>query len=273
VTWRLIVDPPASGAWNMAVDEALLATHAEARGVPTLRIYGWRPAAVSLGRSQDAGHLLNAPYLREENIDLVRRPTGGLAVLHEHERTYSVVAGLGDAPFSRSVRDNYLEIASALQRALGQLGVEARVQTEAGQAVTASRRRTVGPICFELTSAHEITVEGRKLVGSAQLRLRRSFLQHGSLLCRGDAARLAAALGQRRVPRGFVGLQSVLGRSPATDELDAALVHGFEQHFGMRFERARLAEAERERAVRLYAWKYLSVAWTQAARCGVSAAR
>jgi len=266
VTWRLIVDPPAPGAWNMAVDEALLTSYAEGLGVPTLRLYGWRPTAVSLGRTQAAGQLLNAAYLRQENIDLVRRPTGGLAVLHEHERTYSVVAGFDDAPFSRSVRHNHMEISRALQRALGQIGVEARVHTGGGRSASASERRAASPACFELTSAQEITVGGRKLVGSAQLRLRQAFLQHGSLLCRAEPGRLAAALGRRRLPRGFVDLQSLLGRSPSPDELDTALVYGFERHFGVRFEPARLSDAERERAVRLYAWKYLSVAWTRAAQ-------
>jgi len=266
--WRLLVDAPAGGAWNMAVDEALLTSHVAGQSMPALRLYGWKPAAVSLGRSQDAARSHAGDFLRQEGIDLVRRPSGGLAVLHEHERTYSVITGFDTPPFSRSLRENYRQIAGALCRALELLGIETSVPEETAWARSGAACRASGPVCFERTSAHEITAEGHKLVGSAQLRRRNAFLQHGSILCRCEARRLAAALGQRREPGGFVDLERLLGHRPSSVELDRALVHGFEQQFGARLEPARLSSEERDRAVRLYTWKYLSAAWTYDGRLG-----
>jgi len=191
-----------------------------------------------------------------------------LAVLHEHERTYSVVTGFDTPPFSRSLRENYRRISRALRRALELLGIETSVPEDAPRTRPGSAARMSGPVCFERASAHEIIAEGHKLIGSAQLRRRDAFLQHGSIPCRCEAGRLAAALGQRREPAGFVDLERLLGNRPSFEELDTALVHGFEQQFGVRLELARLSSEERERAVRLYAWKYLSAAWTYGGRLG-----
>jgi lipoate-protein ligase A len=252
----------------MAVDEALLASHVVGHSPPVLRLYGWKPAAVSLGRSQEAARSHASDFLRQEGIDLVRRPTGGLAVLHEHERTYSVVTGFDTPPFSRSLRENYRQISGALRRALELLGIETSVPEGAPRSHPGAASPLSGPVCFERTSAHEIIAGGQKLVGSAQLRRRDAFLQHGSVLCRCDARRLAAALGQRREPVGFVDLERLLGNLPSSEELDRALAQGFEHQFGVRLEPARLSSEERDRAVRLYAWKYLSAAWTYGGRLG-----
>ena len=97
--WRLIVHEPADGAWNMAVDEALLDAQASGGGPTVVRLYAWRPAALSLGRHQSSEGSHDPRFLRENGIDLVRRPTGGRAVLHDRERTYAVVGRLRTAAF------------------------------------------------------------------------------------------------------------------------------------------------------------------------------
>ncbi len=256
--WRLIVDGRADGAWNMAVDEALLEAAAEGES-PTLRLYGFRPAALSLGRSQPAACVHEPAALRAAGIDLVRRPTGGLAVLHEHERTYSVVGSLERSPFGAGVVATYRAIGSALERALRALGVAA-VARNRGRAPD-PRGSEAGPACFAAATAHEIVVGGRKLVGSAQLRRRRAFLQHGSILVRADPERLARALGAP-VPATFTDLVRELGRDVADEVIDAALAEAFAASFGARLERGSLRQSESRAAARLREEKYRSPTWT-----------
>jgi lipoate-protein ligase A len=260
--WRLLTDAAADGAWNMAVDEALLRA-CEERGVPVLRLYGWRPATLSLGSRQPALGSHDPGYLRREGIALVRRPTGGRAVLHEHERTYAVVGRRG-SEFPGGVIETYGRIALALQQAFRALGIPA----EAVDRDVGGGRSDEGPLCFATPSAHEIVVDGRKLAGSAQLRGREAFLQHGSILLRADPQRLGAATGVAADGDRFVGLDEARGRATSVSELDHALASAFEAVFGSRLAPSRLDRHEEIAATRLRSWKYLSSAWSLEARWG-----
>ncbi|HXV76930.1 MAG TPA: lipoate--protein ligase family protein [Candidatus Polarisedimenticolaceae bacterium] len=265
--WRLLIDTPADGAWNMAVDEAILDGYTATTGAirpPTLRLYGWRPAALSLGKSQPAGESHDAPALRAAGVDLVRRPTGGWAVLHDHERTYALTGPLRAPSFASGVLTTYRRVADALILALGGLGVEVGASGEA-PARTTTRASAA---CFTVTSAYEITAGGRKLVGSAQLRRRGGFLQHGSIPIRIDAARLAVVLGREIDAERFTDLGTALGRIPDPDEVDRALCAGFSQAFDVKLRRGRLTADERLRATRLRAWKHLSAAWVVGGKAG-----
>jgi lipoate-protein ligase A len=254
-SWRLLVDDVADGAWNMAVDETLLES-CEAGAPPTLRLYGWSPATLSLGRRQAAAASHDPRFLRQEGIALVRRPTGGRAVLHEHERTYAVAARRG-APFPGGVLDTYRRIALALRDGLRALGVDAEI-TDA--------RRTTPPsgeaVCFASATAHEIAVGGRKLAGSAQARGRDAFLQHGSILLSADVERLGRAIGSRADGARFVALDEARGAATTTAEIDTALIAAFESAFGAVLVRRELDPDETRAATRLRARKYLSTAWT-----------
>jgi len=267
--WRLLIDGPADGAWNMAVDEAILADYlagGEARP-PTLRLYSWAPAALSLGRSQEAASSCDPRFLHEAGIHLVRRPTGGRAVLHDAERTYAVIGLLGRPPFEGGVLAVYRRIASALEAGLRALGVEAR----AGDAATrgpSPRDAGAGPACFDAPSAHEILAGGRKVVGSAQLRRAGGFLQHGSILLDSDEERLSRAVGARTGGGRFTDLGRLLGRPVGPDEVDRALVAGWSERFGVRLEPGALSAGEQDLAARLRCWKYDSAAWTLHGRVG-----
>ena len=266
--WRLLIDGAADGARNMARDEALLDTYAAAGAppLPTVRFYGWSPAALSLGRAQDASRNHDPAFLRGEGIDLVRRPTGGLAVLHEHERTYAIVGRSGHDPFRPGVLETYEAIAAALERALAHLGVAAR---------SVSRREGLPPrrpdlsnvACFAAPTAHEIVTAHGKLIGSAQLRRGAAFLQHGSILIRSDPARLASALGVDSAA-GATDLERETGRRPSAGEIDAALSAAFEESWGVRLDAGELEPEEALRATRLRSWKYDSAAWTLEGRLG-----
>jgi lipoate-protein ligase A len=268
--WRLIVDPPADGAWNMAVDEAILEGYERdgASRAPTLRLYGWDPAAISLGRSQPAPSSRHAATLAAGGIDLVRRPTGGEAVLHEIERTYAVVGTLGDSTFDRSVVATYKTIATALTAGLATLGV--------ATVAVAPRRddpRRVGAACFERIGAWELSAGGRKLVGSAQARRRTAFLQHGSIPIRLHAERLSSVLGTTVDGSRFTDLTRAARRDVDPAAVDRALVRGFEEALGVRLVLGSLTEAEALRAAELRCWKYDSMAWTRDGRIGAREAR
>src|SRR5512145_3061472 len=131
-TWRFLDSGPASGARNMAIDEGLLAEAAAGKAPPLLRLYTWSPPAVSLGRFQDAAGSVNAGACRERGIDIVRRITGGRAVLHDQELTYSVIAP-ADGLFPDDVLGTYKMIAAALLAGLRNLGIAAEMVSRSGR--------------------------------------------------------------------------------------------------------------------------------------------
>jgi len=156
----------------MAVDEAILRAVAAGSVPPTLRFYAWDPACLSLGRAQPVADV-DLPALRAAGFDLVRRPTGGAAVLHVDEVTYAVAAPLGMPGLGRAVLEIHSAIAEALAGTFRALGVDVDF---GGDGVPQEFA------CFSGAGGHEMTVEGRKLVGSALRRGRNAFLQHGSVL-------------------------------------------------------------------------------------------
>lgn len=225
--WRLLDTPPAPGAWNMALDEALAAS-VRAGGPPVLRFYRWRPACLSLGRNQPAAGYDRAA-LAARGIDVVRRPTGGRAVLHDRELTYSAV--LPDGALGGPL-EAYAALNRALVAGLARLGVTARLHDAAGARAPVP---SLAP-CFEAPVAGEVTAGGRKLVGSAQRRWDGVLLQHGSLPLEDDQAALAELLAgrERRAeaapPACLAGL---LGAVPAWEALTAALGAGVREVLGV----------------------------------------
>lgn len=256
--WRLFVDPPRVGAANMAVDEALFES-VQAGGSPALRLYRWRPPCLSFGRNQPALGHYDAARAAAAGIDIVRRPTGGLAVLHHRELTYSVALPVGAIG---GPRQTYLALNRALVRALVGLGVPAAVAPPAR--VRARPLDSAGRHpCFAEAAPGEVSAVGRKLVGSAQRCERRTILQHGSILLDGDQSAVTRMQsgGVRTAGPDAVTIRELLHRLPAPGELEAAIVSGFEQELGIRLEAAAPTPAETERACALED-KYRSPEWT-----------
>jgi lipoate-protein ligase A len=153
--WRLIDDFPAFGTRNMAVDEAILQSVTEGRALPTLRLYSWNPPCLSLGYGQKSS---DVDFERAAALgwQVVRRPTGGRAILHTDEMTYSLSLPVDDDLAAGTVIDSYRRISTALIAGLSRLGI----QPGADRRTEPSAR--IGPVCFEIPSHYEITVEGRK---------------------------------------------------------------------------------------------------------------
>lgn len=189
--WDLIIDGPLDGVSNMAIDAALLDEVRASDSPKTIvRFYQWRRPTISLGSNQKIENAVDREYCAEHGIDIVHRPTGGRAVLHDDELTYAVISN-DDACFGGTIYANYKRVSEALCDAFQRVGVPAVLAPETRKAPTT--RNGADPPCFLSPSRYELTVEGRKIVGSAQRRVKNSFLQHGSMPITCDRETLAYA--------------------------------------------------------------------------------
>ena len=268
--WRVLVDPPASGPKNMAVDHALAACLSPGNAV--LRIYRWSRPTVSFGRNEPACDRYDPAAGRDAGIEFVRRPTGGRAVLHDRELTYAAVLPL---PARGGLRGTYGLINRGLVEALRSLGVPAVLAKARGSPAGLD----AGP-CFDEPAPGEVTVAGRKLVGSAQARLEGVILQHGSLLIGPGQERLLGLVstpaGEERLSstggnvmepgkygrvQAPISLEEVLGHAPSWSHLVDAAIAGLSGVTGGDWHRGELPEVERVKSMEL-AEKYGSTEWT-----------
>ena len=270
--WRLIDSGIASGALNMAIDGLLLeriATHES----PVLRFYTWHPPAVSIGYNQSAATALDLVKCRQQGIDVVTRPSGGRAVLHWNELTYSLLWPENE-PFAGGVSESCRRIGQCLVEGLRLFGVDAEIESgdrprspSRGRPRSPSRDRPRSPSrdrprspsrasatsrqpCFASTSRWEVKCGGKKLIGSAQRRTRGGVLQHGSLLLGPEHLRLAELMrdGSTALPRTSTYLGHWV-EDIDTGGLTDCLVEGFVRTMGVSMERTRLSSEETATAV------------------------
>jgi lipoate-protein ligase A len=266
-TWRLLFTPPKPGAWNMAVDEAMLESIGRGNSLSTLRLYAWIPACLSLGIAQPYADV-DAVRLRARGWDVVRRITGGRAILHTDELTYSIVGPADNPILAGSVLESYNRVAHTLLAAVRAL--ELPVEMKEGKADESGKSN---PVCFEVPSMYEITVDGKKLIGSAQARRKEGVLQHGSLPLRGDLTRITEALvfvdesvrvdASKRLLARAATTESALGRAVGWETAARSFVHAFEAELEIQFERGELSQKEISRANQLVREKYAHPAWTE----------
>ena len=215
--WRLLIAAPRSGAENMARDVALQARAART-GETVFSIYSWSRPTLSFGRNQPATGLYDLGKIRDAGLDVVRRPTGGRAILHHREVTYSVTAPVKEA---LPLRETYSLINRILQTGLSGLGVMVEAASPSARAAAPSTRP-----CFEMPAEGELIAAGCKLVGSAQWRDERALLQHGSILVNDDQSSLPSLAVGAEVGSGSVApatLHGLLGRSPDVSEVASAM--------------------------------------------------
>jgi lipoyl(octanoyl) transferase len=262
---RLLVTEPLDAAANMALDEALLQVRLARATRPTLRFFAWAPPAISLGYGQALDERIDLDAARDLGLGLVRRPTGGSAILHEGpdlEVTYSVVAAAGDFPGADELLSTYRWIGSALVEGLRGLGAPVEMVP-----VQPSDPASMPAFCFARTGSHELEVDGKKLVGSAQRRRGNAFLQHGSIMLGAAPDRLRRVFpGEADPLRGMTTLEAVLGRRPSFDDAAAALALGFREAHGLALAPGGLDRDEDLAMQRLVHDKYEQESWTRSGR-------
>ncbi len=249
------MDEPLTGPVNMARDHALLSSLGKDEA--SLRIYRWKNPTISFGRNEQVRGHYDRKLASKEGVDFVRRPTGGKAVYHDRELTYSVAL-----PLARrwGIRSIYKEINCAFLESLVSLGIPA-VAARQGQTAAAG---TATAFCFQDYAEGEVIVDGRKLVGSAQVRERGSILQQGSLLIEQKQSSLERLCfeGERRQDQGAAtSLIEVMNAPPTWDDLVIAVLGGFQSVFGGDWYEAGLRENEQEAEIDFLEC-YSSEEWT-----------
>lgn len=265
--WRLIHHGQLDGPTNMAIDEAILEAVADRTCLPTVRFYGWDPACVSLGYGQKWA-IVDNDYLAKKGWDLVRRPTGGRAILHVDELTYSICAPITEPRVRGSVLESYQQLSEALLAGLRNLGLSPVKSVPDPELI-----QTEGPACFDGPSNYEITVHSRKLVGSAQVRKYGVVLQHGTIPLYGDVTRISRALKFERsskqqalaktLQEQAITLESAIGHQVTFDQAAKAMAEGVANTLNLDLIAEDLSCSEVARASSFKTDKYAHQSWTQ----------
>jgi lipoate-protein ligase A len=247
--WRLMIErAPRTGASNMALDEAIMDAAAEGAAPPTLRFYAWEPPCLSLGKRQPLDGI-DLARCRADGIDVVRRATGGFAILHTDELTYSIATRPDDPRADGAILDAYRKLSQGLMAGLRLLGATPEMNP-----VVPGGVHNASAACFEMPSAYEIVMGGQKLIGSAQVRPAGRILQHGSLPLTGDIARLVPYLAyadeaERAALAGHLRarattISDALGRAVSIEEAAEAMARGFATALNLTFEPGEPTAAE-----------------------------
>ncbi|MBI2303788.1 MAG: lipoate--protein ligase family protein [Chloroflexi bacterium] len=265
--WRLLDSGVASGPYNMAVDEAVMETHRRGLVSPTLRFYGWSPPCLSVGYFQSVTRDILLHRCQEAGVTLVRRPTGGRAVLHWGELTYSLVVAEDDPRLAGGVLAAYRRVSSAIAQGLSTLGVTPQLREPWHHRGPPARNGA----CFHSTSVYELTVAGRKLVGSAQLRRDGVLLQHGSLLWKDEGQEILSLLrftseeerhaAASHFQEQVVSLRQLLGEGVDWESIVRSLRQGFQEVLGISLGEGQLIPEEEALAKDLVDGKYGTPEW------------
>lgn len=259
-TWRLIVTPPLSGAENMAIDEALLRSFDPAVSLPLVRLYGWNPPALSLGRFQKAAEVLDLERCRSDGVAIVRRVTGGGVIYHADELTYSLVCAPGHIPATSSIKDSFRVLTGFLLAFYRALGLDAAYAVDAASDGTRFGERTA--FCFAGRESFDILAGGRKIGGNAQRRLKGVIFQHGSIPLHNRAVTGLTYM-REQAPEHAEGTASLsdCGVSGDRDGLLRELANAFSSYFDVELKMDTMSERERADMEKLLASRYASDLW------------
>jgi lipoate-protein ligase A len=251
----------------MAVDEAILEATGHGEAPPTLRLYSWEPPCLSLGYAQPNSDV-DRQLLSSFGWDLVRRPTGGKAILHTDELTYAVIGPHAEPRLAGGVIESYQRLSVALLSALGLLGIPA----ESLEYPASSQGANHNPVCFEIPSHYEITYQSKKIIGSAQARRQEGIIQHGSLPLAGDLTRITQVLvypdhanrqlAAERLLTRAVTVESALGHQIEWETAAQAFATAFQKVLNLALDDEGLTPSETERAAELVKEKYHHPGWT-----------
>ena len=257
--WRMIDTGPCSASYNMALDEAIALSVRKRLVPPTLRFYRWDSPSLSIGCFQKSSDL-DLSFCNKNRIPLVRRPTGGRAILHGDELTYSLSVRTDLAPFALGLFESYRCISAAFIAGFTRLGIaaSAKEQKESGRTLTRS------PLCFQSSSYGEILIKNRKIVGSAQKRWQDGLLQQGSIPYAYDTETMECIFGVAGSGRERDVMTALRTVKPDIDDrtLKDAIVGGFEEVFGISLPGTHPSPEEFRLARELEEQKYLQASWT-----------
>lgn len=264
--WRLLNSGYLNGQMNMAIDEAIMLAVSEKKAPPTVRFYGWQPFCLSVGYGQSMKKEVDIDACQSQGFDYVRRPTGGRAILHGDELTYSLLVPQDEPRVTGGIVESYRRLSVGLVEGLRLLGAKA-LQADALRGKLEEKTA----VCFDAPSHYEITVEGKKLVGSAQMRRKSMVLQHGSLPLYGDITRILDCLVlpseevrsrlRQELNGRAITLEKVLDRDIDFDEVASALAKGLAGSLNLELIPAELSAYERDLADSLYREKYGTDEW------------
>lgn len=255
--WRWIPFEYFSAAENMAIDEAIFICVKRGISPPTLRLYGWKTPSVSIGYFQDPAQELNMDTIRKEGYEVVRRPTGGRAIFHEEEITYSVSATIDVHKDFETLSTTFLTISRCFLRALELIGIKAEL-------ASLKKGNKGSSLCFSSTSLYEICVNGEKLIGSAQRRDGSSFLQQGSFLIGFDFeknSKIFPDLYSSKYRHKIGYLKKYISRNLELKVIEEAIVKGFEEELGARLIKSKITDEEKKVAKQLFENKYTKDTW------------
>jgi len=265
--WRVILDAPQSGPMNMALDEALLYHAGKKLSPPTLRLYAWEKPTLSLGYSQAASDV-DQEKLAQFGWGLVRRPTGGKAILHADELTYSISGASDEGLLSGSLMESYQHISEVLKKALEILGVE--TSTYAQYDLPEVLKKS-DPVCFKIPSNFEVTWKGKKIIGSAQARKSGGVLQHGTLPLFGKLTRITDVLtypsqasresAVQNIRDHAATLEEAANKVIPWDQAAQAMINAFTKTTGLDVSSSVPKKWELEMANELLEKKYNSADW------------
>lgn len=257
--WRLIDTGTLSGPENMALDEALLCSFDQC-SKPILRLYGWHPAAISLGRFQKAREVLDIESCLADSTTIVRRITGGGVIYHADELTYSIICAPEQIPETNSIKDSFRVLTGFLLRFYRDLGLDASYAVDGHNPGEKLGERT--PFCFAGKESYDILVNGRKIGGNAQRRLKRIIFQHGSIPILDRVADGVACL--RHHPENLAGRVTCLAAQGVvrdTENLKTVLKNAFCSNLDTYLRETGPTDHELRLADRLLHEKYLNDIW------------
>lgn len=269
--WYFIDSGDSPPSYNMALDEALLTWHSEGKIKPVIRFYGWEPATLSIGYFQKARKDIDFDALKAQNVGFVRRPTGGRAVLHEHEITYSIVVSESHPDMPTTVTEAYRVISGGILKGFQNLGLDAYFAVPKTEEEKNALKSPRSAVCFDAPSWYELVVEGKKVAGSAQTRQKGVILQHGSILLDLDEDKLIDLFlfsnenvrerMKKRLMGKAVSIKDLTGKVIPVEEAKSAFKKGFEDALNIELEPLVLTNEQIDYVEELALKKYMSDEW------------
>lgn len=269
--WIFINSGKQDAAYNMALDEALLEWHAEGLIPPVIRFYQWEPAALSIGYFQRVERDIHLPAVKEMGLGFVRRPTGGRAVLHEHELTYSVIVSEDYPDMPKTVTEAYRVISEGILQGFRNLGLQAEFSVPESDSQREALSQPKSAVCFDAPSWYELVVEGKKVAGSAQTRQKGVILQHGAILIDLDEDKYLNCFSyeseekrqkvKERLSQKAVSINKIISKAIEVDQCIPAFKNGFESALNIHLTSFSLTPEQQQYVENLAETRYRSDEW------------